>query len=138
MDCFQRARTLFQQCENTQAEAIALSNLGDGHRLLGHPVAAIDSLRQALALQERVGDRAGQRYTLGDVYADAEHHHKAIATHEHALAAYQESSDTRGSARILHRLGRILATAGRPEQAGAHLRQAFEIFTEADAVNLEP
>ncbi|MPZ84163.1 MAG: tetratricopeptide repeat protein [Actinophytocola sp.] len=113
-----------------QGEAICLNNLGDGHRLLHEPDAAIDRLRQALALQ-RDADRAGLRYTLGtlgDLHRDTARHEEAVGYYEQALTLHTTVGDRRGGGRVRHSLGRTLAALGREAGAAEQLRRAHEIL----------
>ncbi len=122
-----------RQSGDRHAEAVARTNLGAVHRLLGHYDVAGDHLRQALAVFRALGDRRGEaraRSNLG-VLDDRTGRHESAAEHcEQALALYRALDDRWGEASALTNLGAVEEELGRPEQAATHLRQALERYRE--------
>jgi tetratricopeptide (TPR) repeat protein len=115
------------------AEAVANTNLGAVHRLLGHYDVAGGHLRQALDVFRALGDRRGEarvRSNLG-ILDDRTGRHGSAAEHcEEALRLYRALGDSWGEASALTNLGAVEEELGLPERAADHLRQALERYRE--------
>ncbi len=122
-----------QSLGDITGEANARRVLGGAAARLGAVSLALEHLRPALALYERVGDRSLQAATLnnigvaywrlGDLTAAADSFHQA-------LARYRELGNVRMCAPATNNLARIRYTLGQVDEA-------YDLFEEALAISRE-
>jgi tetratricopeptide (TPR) repeat protein len=101
-------------------EARALQGLGNVHLLLGQPQLAIEHLREALRVLERLGDRMPQvhaRNALGDALLAAGDREAALREQRAALRLLGDGGAREARGRVLVSLGATEAAFGRQQQA---------------------
>jgi class 3 adenylate cyclase/tetratricopeptide (TPR) repeat protein len=118
-------------------QALCSLPLGEAHLLAGHLDAAHALAEHVLALTLTYQEQGNQAYTqrlLGDIAAhrtppDIE----AATTHYHQALALAETLGMRPlQAHCYYGLGRLPALVGQPEQAGAMLTRAVEMYRTMD------
>jgi tetratricopeptide (TPR) repeat protein len=110
-----------------------LNGIGWYHAKLGEHRHALTHCRQALALQEEMGDRDGAADTWDSLgYA---HHHlgeyqRAVECYQRAVELWRETGARHGQADTLVNLGHTLAALDRPDSAREAWRQALVILDD--------
>ena len=135
-----QARALHQLALNaarhagdSDAEAGALTDLGDTQHLTGDYPAAIGSLGQALELYRARSDQlgeAGALSLLGDVQYSTGDYSAAATSLTQALELYRHQGDRLGEARVLGLLGDLRQATGDYPEATASLSQALELHRD--------
>jgi len=124
------ARERFDALGEPGAVAVLWHQTGIAHQGAGQGEAAEDAYRQALALAARLGDRALQAGTLGNLGAlyDAvfDRPEEAAAFHRQAVDRYQEIGDLAGEGQQNSNLARTLRRLGRLDEARQALQRAVE------------
>ncbi len=118
---------------NRDAEAGALTDLGDTQHLTGDYPAAIASLGQALELYRDRNDQlgeAGALSLLGDVQYSMGDYAAAAMSSTQALELYRHQEDRLGEARVLGLLGEIQQATGNYAEAIASLTHALELHRD--------
>jgi predicted ATPase/class 3 adenylate cyclase len=116
-DALTRARALY-------VSAMALSIAGDS--------GADAAYRGALALSERLGDRAGMAMAcndLGEAAREAGDAQRAAALYERALGLWRELGDATGVSRAAQNLAQVARQSGDLTRAGKLLREAHAAAT---------
>jgi tetratricopeptide (TPR) repeat protein len=88
---------------------------------------------QALAVEQRVGNRTGEAITLNNLGTLANRTgrpEEAASYYERALAIHRELNDRYGLAMILNSLGMLATRTGQPEKASGIYQQALAIQRE--------
>ena len=128
----QQALELFRRDgSHRPGEARVLNAIGWFHGLLSDATQALEYCRQALAVQQEVGDRAGEAETwdsLGYLYARDGDHSRSMEAYEHALAIYRSLGDRYNEADTLAALGDAREAAGDAAAARAARLHALAIF----------
>jgi tetratricopeptide (TPR) repeat protein len=86
--------------------ALALARLGDAHRAGGDPLRAVSCFREAIAVNDRTGNRRGQAATwtsLGAALCESGNRDGAAGAWRHALTLLEELRDPAASD-VRHRL----------------------------------
>ena len=118
-----------------QAEARALTDLGEIQRLTDDYPAAEASLNRALSICTQVGDRSGQADALrelGSVHQARGRHEAAIGSLTKARNLYMAMGDRPGEADALRELGAVQQACGNDEDARANLDRALGLFRVLD------
>jgi CHAT domain-containing protein/tetratricopeptide (TPR) repeat protein len=117
-------------------EAVVRFNLGLAYFAAGRPGEALPQLRGALAIQEDLGDLAGEGRTLCEIgrVSGALGRREDAHDHFHAALAIQEKiGDRAGEMTTLHRSAALLRSDGQPSAALAALRRASRLLEEVRA-----
>ena len=88
---------------------------------------------QALALHRQTADRIGQAHalrSLGQCYAQTEHHQQAITHFQQALILCRDIGDRHDEASNLRDLGMVLHTIGEDDEARKQFELALAILAE--------
>ncbi len=119
-----------RQADSQEAEAGALTDLGDLQYAMRDYPEADASLRSAVQIYQRLGNELGEAHALteratvlhltGDNVA-------ASASLDRALRLYRHVGDRRGEASALRRLGNVQLVTGDYESAAAGLGTALEL-----------
>ncbi|MFD7713936.1 BTAD domain-containing putative transcriptional regulator [Streptomyces sp. NPDC059786] len=114
------------------AMATALNAVGWSHTLLGQHQQALDHCRQALTLQQELGDDINAAHTW-DSIGHAHHHlgqyEQAVTAYRNALTLYQQSGGVPWMmAGSLKRLGDTSLTAGHLDDARAAWKEGLDIL----------
>jgi len=128
----ERALDLFRQAgDHRSGEARALNAVGWLHAMLGSSDHALLCCRQALTLQQEIGDRIGEAEThdsLALVYLRRGEHALSIDAYRRALAIYRTIGDRYDEAETLTALGDAWEAAGQEDAAHESWRDAAAIF----------
>ncbi|WP_349338349.1 tetratricopeptide repeat protein [Plantactinospora sp. B6F1] len=118
-----------RQTESRQAEAAALSTLGEICHATGRLDEALDHLSLALTLNRQAGDRGAEAYTLRDlaeVYRDHGQSRQALDLARTAVAQARLLGDVRIEADALNTLGTVYHHLGQERDAVQHHELALE------------
>ncbi|GEM_PF-3532591 len=130
------ARLEARSREERYLYGVALYILEDGKTWArqGEIEKALDRFREALQVQERIGDRLGAswtRETAGRALADAGRHEEAVRRLEEALAGFEEAGAHReGVLSVLPALASSLEALGRQAEA-EEVRRRFRVLEAA-------
>ncbi|MGW4652059.1 tetratricopeptide repeat protein [Kitasatospora sp. NPDC004289] len=118
-------------------EALAFADLAAGwyHSQLGDHAGAVTRCTEALALQERIGDRRAQANTwdsLGYAHHHLADHAEAVRCYRRAVEIQQEVGERYQIADTLVHLADTLAALDRPEELRTALEEALTICQELD------
>jgi tetratricopeptide (TPR) repeat protein/DNA-binding XRE family transcriptional regulator len=130
--CERQALDLFHRLGDRLGQAWALDELGRAHQLTGDYPAASACSAEAIELFRDLGDRHGLAKalnSLGELSLRNSSAQEARSHHAGALAIARELGTPAEQARALEGLGRSLLHQD-PAEAGAHLRQALEIYRQ--------
>jgi CHAT domain-containing protein/Tfp pilus assembly protein PilF len=119
-----------------QIEAAARFNLGFAYFTEGRPDAALPQFRGALAIQEDMGNVAGEGRTLCEMARVSEALGNRQEAHDHfneALAIQEKIGDRAGEITTLHRSAALLRRDGQPAAALAALERASSLLEEVRA-----
>ncbi|MGW0828166.1 ATP-binding protein [Streptomyces sp. NPDC002845] len=131
-----RARDLDQAAGDRHGEAMAWNNLGSALQEAGRVEEAIEARTRARDLLQAAGDRhreASAWNNLGLALREGGRVEEAVEAHGKALAIYREFEDWYGAGTVLQNLAVAHVAAHRPAEARAHLLQAADAYTRADA-----
>jgi len=118
-----------------QAEARALTDLGDMQYLTDDYQAAEDSLRTALRMCTELDDRLGEADALrelGAVQLARGEHDAATESLTRALQKYMSLSDRIGEADALRELGAVQQARGHYQDAASSLDRALTLYRKLD------
>jgi tetratricopeptide (TPR) repeat protein len=111
-------------------EARAYNTLGLVVADIGRAADALGHHLRALAIRERVGDKAGISYSLnnlGNIYRGTQNYDKALEYHARSLALKIELGDRRSEAYSHHNIGMVFSDMGEMQRALAAFRRGLEI-----------
>ncbi len=94
---------------------------------------ALDYYQRALAIQQEIGDRAGEGntlYNIGTIYWTLGQHEQALVYHQRALTIQQEIGDRAGEGYTLDNIGSVYGSLGENEQALDYHQRALAIQQE--------
>ncbi len=109
------------------------TNIGFVRQALGENDDAVEAYRQALHVQEKIGDGQGLATTLnnlGVVYRSQGQSKRAFATFDRALQQFRRQGDRRGEGHALVNLGVLHAQNDQLIEAENHHRLAADILDE--------
>lgn len=118
-----------------EVRAAAAQNLGICHQLRGDYGEALKWFRQALAINEELGNRAGMAssyHHLGWIAQDRGDYDEALKWYRQALAIVEELGNRAGMASSYHHLGLIAHLRGDYEEAQERYSQSLKIEEELD------
>ncbi|WP_396454672.1 ATP-binding protein [Actinomadura sp.] len=133
LPALQDALRAYRELGDRLGEADALHSIGAAHLAAGEPDEAVRHLRQARDVYISLGDERQEVQTLlklGQAHAAAGDLEEALASCEAAAAASQEADDLYLRADAERLLGRLLLSAGRRDEAAAHLRAGLGLLRE--------
>jgi tetratricopeptide (TPR) repeat protein len=113
-----------------RAEARAYNTLGLIASDNGRFPEALEHHLQALAIRERINDRAGISFSLnnlGNIYRNTQHYQKALEYHERSLAIKVELGDRGSEAYSHHNIGLVYRAMDDPTRALAAFGRALAI-----------
>ncbi|MBK1648239.1 TIR domain-containing protein [Rhabdochromatium marinum] len=127
---YAEARTRFEALGEPGTVAVIWHQTGMALQAAGRGEAAEDAYRQALALEVRLGDKAKQASTLGqlgNLYDDVLHRpEEAVAWYRQAADRYVEIEDLAGEGVVRSNLAATLRRLGRLDEARREVRRASE------------
>jgi tetratricopeptide (TPR) repeat protein len=127
---YEEARGRFLQLNELGMVSLAWFNSGNVYCELAQGDSAEEAYSQSLAIDMRLGDRAGQAGTLsqlGILYAHILHRlEEAVGLYRRAAKLYASIGDGAGEARVLGNVGTTLRLLGRFREARRALRRALE------------
>jgi tetratricopeptide (TPR) repeat protein len=134
---YSRLLDVTRQTGDRQAEAEALSTLGDVYNYFHQPDRALEIIEQALAIAREVGDRALQAVCLATiVQTRAAAHGQLVETTKHAEQAIHlapEVTNARLRARTLLYVGLWLQWRGHYDRSLTYLDQGLELAESSHA-----
>jgi len=113
--------------------------LAQAHNILGILGGERSHLEQAVALSERIGDRATRAAALNNLalaLRRSGEHDRAIAFTEQALAICHDLGDRHREAALHNNLADLMNAIGRRDEAMRQLKRAVALFSEIDAPDL--
>ncbi|MDX6740848.1 ATP-binding protein [Actinocorallia sp. A-T 12471] len=132
-DCLDQAAAIFREADDAHGEGLVLRTLGHVQFWRRDLEAAEATLRRAVDLLHRVGDKAAEGWSHNNLcsvlgarwrLADARHHHGE------ALRLFTEIDHPQGRGWAHNHLGRILRQYGEIEAAVGHNETALALFTQ--------
>ncbi len=127
---WQQARTLYQQGQNHQGEAIALTSLGAVYVRLERYQAAITVLSDFLPLATQIDDRQIEAQALGNLgiaYAALGNYARAIESQRAAGKLMFAIGDRQGLGQVLVNLGNAFEAVGDYDNATIAYQQSLKI-----------
>jgi tetratricopeptide (TPR) repeat protein len=128
-----RAVDTFRLADDAVGQAIALSNVGGSHALLGEYHQALTSCQEAMVLLQELGLREAQAATwnsLGYAHHELADHQQAAICYQRSLGLYRELGDRYFEASALDRIGDVQLSAGDSGAARRAWAQALRILEE--------
>jgi adenylate cyclase len=113
-----------------QADALVLRSMGVMHLRTGDHFQAVDYFRQALDVNETLGDRAAAAVVtgnLGMVYRSMGEFPKALEHYRRSLEVQEELGNRSGTARVLLGMGNVFFQTGDYPQALQHYHRALHL-----------
>ena len=133
------------QCEQEAAKArsghktrellLYLNLLASVYRESGQLQKALDSLNEALPIEQKANSALGQAMTfntMGQIYTDLGQEDKALSYLNQALPLWQTVGHRTGEADALTYIGRVYENLGQHEEALKNLNDAMEIWHDID------
>jgi len=124
------ARAHFEALREPGSVAGYWHQTGMTQQQAGRGEAAEDAYRQSLAIEVRLGDRAGQARTLGqlgNLYNGVlDRPEEAVAFHRQAAERYQEIGDLAGEGRVRNNLAGTLRRLDRLDEDRREVRRAID------------
>jgi len=124
------ARERFMRLDEAGSVAVVWHQTGVAYQGAGEPEAAEDAYRNALAIQVRLGDVAGQANTLtqlGNLYkAVLDHPEEAVAFYSQAADKFAEIGDLAGEGLARSNLAETLRGLRRFDEVRREVRRAIE------------
>jgi len=117
-------------------EGSELITLGYLYRQAGQMQKALERLNEALQIEQKTGNQAGQamtQNTMGRVYSDLGQQDKALELFNETLAIWQRLRITPAEANTLNNIGRAYNDLGRRDEALQSLNEALAIWHERDS-----
>ena len=141
--CYERALPILRELHDLAGEAATLNNIGVA-RLQQDPQAALSLLNEALNLNVRLGDRAGQGKVLnviGDAWYALRDAGKALSSYQASLECCRATGDRGTAAQVLQNLGILYHALKDTGQAERHYNASLEMMRaignrNGEAVNL--
>jgi len=134
LDSYQEAlRVLEGSGEQGLWRGKVLHNLAELQMSLGEAEAALESHRQILALQRKLGDKRGEALTLnslGVLYHNLGELDHALEVYASALASFHQLGDRLREGAVLHNLGVAYYGLGDYQRALTELEQALAVRRE--------
>jgi tetratricopeptide (TPR) repeat protein len=131
---FVEARVRFEALGEPGSVAVSWHQTGMALQAAGRGEAAEDAYRQALAIEVRLGDRAGQARALGQLgllYLDVLHRpEEAVSFYRQAADRYVEIGDLAKEGVVRSNLAEALRRLGRFEEARREVRRAIACKAE--------
>lgn len=141
LDYYTHSLDLAQQVNDLDGQAQALNNLGTIYQLQGCYDQAQSAYQAALGLHETLGDVSGQARGWGNLgYLQslvAGQEQAGLASHQRALALYQQVQDKLGEAGALINLGTVYRHVGRYAEAETLYQQAYAIGVQEQNIRLQ-
>jgi CHAT domain-containing protein/Tfp pilus assembly protein PilF len=119
----------------TRELILYLNLLASVYRESGQLQKALDSLNEALPIEEKENSALGQAMTfntMGQVYTDLGQEDKALSYLNQALPMWQTVGQRTGEADALTSIGRVYENLGQHEEALKNLNDAMEIWHDID------
>ena len=137
----QEARDIFSRLNEPSTVAISWHQIGMVHDEAGQPEAAEEAYNQALAIDVRLGNQAGQASTLGalgNLYQySLQRPEQAVTFYRRAAEIFRAFGDTAEEGRQLHNQANALRKLKRLEEARTAISGAIKC-TEACGHTLTP
>jgi CHAT domain-containing protein len=119
----------------TRELLLYLNLLASVYRQSGQLQKALDSLNEALPIEQKANSALGQAMTfniMGQVYTDLGQEDKALSYLNQALPLWQTVGQRTGEADALTYIGRVYENLGQHEEALKNLNDAMEIWHDID------
>ena len=119
----------------TRELILYLNLLASVYRQSGQLQKALDSLNEALPIEQKENGALGQAMTfntMGQVYTDLGQEDKALSYLNQALPLWQTAGQRTGEANALTFIGRVYENLGQHEEALKNLNDALEIWHDID------
>ena len=119
----------------TRELLLYLNLLASVYRETGQLQKALDSLNEALPIEQKENSTLGQAMTfntMGQVYSDLGQEDKALSYLNQALPLWQTVGQRTGEADALTYIGRVYESLGQHEEALKNLNDAMEIWHDID------
>jgi CHAT domain-containing protein/Tfp pilus assembly protein PilF len=119
----------------TRELILYLNLLASVYRESGQLQKALDSLNEALPIEQKENSALGQAMTfntMGQVYTDLGQEDKALSYLNQALPLWQTVGQRTGEADALTSIGRVYENLGQHEEALKNLNDAMEIWHDVD------
>jgi tetratricopeptide (TPR) repeat protein len=124
------ARTLFDQQNEPQSVAVAWHQTGMVYQEAGQYDAAEAAYRQSLEIETRLGNRAGQASSLGqlgNLYDDCFNRpEEAVTFYRQAADIFVEQGDSRSEGAARNNIAKTLCKLQRYDEARGEIRRAIE------------
>jgi CHAT domain-containing protein/Tfp pilus assembly protein PilF len=123
----------------TRELILYLNLLASVYRESGQLQKALDSLNEALPIEQKENSALGQGMTfntMGQVYTDLGQEEKALSYLNQALPMWQTVGQRTGEADALTCIGRVYENLGQHEEALKNLNDAMEIWHDVDNPDL--
>lgn len=132
---YHRAQQLFAETEGASAKDIGnvLTSLSSVYAEMGQYERALKIQRQALAVYEKAGNRAGISsafHNIGYIEAEQGNYFVAADAFKTAIAERKKIHDRFGVAETTNNLGLVLSNMGQHERALAMLSKALQVLQE--------
>jgi tetratricopeptide (TPR) repeat protein len=130
---YEEALQLARSAGLEKEEAVALQCLGVIRVMSNQLDTAVDLLLQALAIQERIGDKqhiANIRSCLGSVYCELGDHGRGLQLFQEVLQVYEEAGHKPNMAIALMNIGIAYRHLGRPQDALVSLERSLAYAEE--------
>ncbi|HEX6283647.1 MAG TPA: tetratricopeptide repeat protein, partial [Pyrinomonadaceae bacterium] len=128
---YTEALRLMRDARDRRGEAMALTNIGLLHNVLGEPQKATEHFDQALTLWHTIGDRHLEALTLSmnaGVYYQLGESLKALDSYRLALPVMRAAGDQKGEARTFSQIGAVYRQLGEPQKALDHFAQSLPLY----------
>ena len=117
-------------------EGFELITLGYLYRQAGQMQKALERLKEALQIEQRADNQAGQamtQNTMGRVYSDLGQQDKALALFDETLVIWRKLRIRPAEANTLNNIGRAYNDLGRRDEALQRLNEALAIWHDRDS-----
>jgi CHAT domain-containing protein/Tfp pilus assembly protein PilF len=132
---YEQAAAKARSGHKTRELILYLNLLASVYRESGQLQKALDSLNEALPIEQKENSALGQGMTfntMGQVYTDLGQEDKALSYLNQALPMWQTVGQRTGEADALTSIGRVYENLGQHEEALKNLNDAMEIWHDVD------
>ena len=130
---FSKIKMKYKNGKNKKGEARTLLRLGLIHRYQGNYSEAVKLYKQALKINENLGDKSGiayALYALADVYEDQGNYVESIEKYNHSLEINRELGDELEIAYSLQQLAKVYQDQGKYMEAMELCNQSLKVAQE--------
>lgn len=130
-----------QRDNDNIGQAMAYSFLGQGYRLLGNPIKALDYHHKAIAIAEKTNNQsllASAENQTGHIYRDREEYDKAAKIYLSSTAHADKGHNEKMKAWAPSNLGAVYLATNNLDSSLMYSQRAYEIFTRLKIVSNNP